>query len=80
MTVQLSRCLYFRLRASQHLTRIGVFPLQFFTSLKKKAFEPYNYNFKKSMYAFLLFCRGPYLEQRGTEGLKQEWFTKYFSF
>ncbi|XP_065815331.1 protein FAM184B isoform X1 [Labrus bergylta] len=24
--------------------------------------------------------RGPYLEQRGTEGLKQEWFTKYFSF
>ena len=29
---------------------------------------------------FLVFCRGPYLEQRGTEGLKQEWFTKYFSF
>ncbi|XP_068606864.1 protein FAM184B isoform X2 [Brachionichthys hirsutus] len=24
--------------------------------------------------------RGPYLEQRGTEGLKHEWFTKYFSF
>lgn len=24
--------------------------------------------------------RGPYLEQRGREGLKQEWFTKYFSF
>ncbi|XP_034394277.1 protein FAM184B [Cyclopterus lumpus] len=24
--------------------------------------------------------RGPYLDQRGTEGLKQEWFTKYFSF
>ncbi|KAM3865451.1 LOW QUALITY PROTEIN: protein FAM184B [Diretmus argenteus] len=24
--------------------------------------------------------RGPYLEQRGTEGLKQQWFTKYFSF
>ncbi|KAI4832017.1 hypothetical protein KUCAC02_015001 [Chaenocephalus aceratus] len=24
--------------------------------------------------------RGPYLEQRGTDGLKQEWFTKYFSF
>ncbi|CAN9510406.1 unnamed protein product [Ophioblennius macclurei] len=24
--------------------------------------------------------RGPYLEPRGTEGLKQEWFTKYFSF
>lgn len=24
--------------------------------------------------------RGPYVEQRGTEGLKQEWFTKYFSF
>ncbi|XP_061685642.1 protein FAM184B isoform X2 [Syngnathoides biaculeatus] len=24
--------------------------------------------------------RGPYLEQRGAEGLKQEWFTKYFSF
>lgn len=31
-------------------------------------------------YVFLVFCRGPYLEQRGTEGLKQEWFTKYFSF
>ncbi|XP_028301517.1 protein FAM184B [Gouania willdenowi] len=24
--------------------------------------------------------RSPYVEQRGTEGLKQEWFTKYFSF
>ncbi|XP_034544025.1 protein FAM184B isoform X2 [Notolabrus celidotus] len=24
--------------------------------------------------------RAPYLEPRGTEGLKQEWFTKYFSF
>ncbi|XP_061772261.1 protein FAM184B isoform X2 [Nerophis ophidion] len=24
--------------------------------------------------------RGPYVEQRGTAGLKQEWFTKYFSF
>ncbi|XP_053713626.1 trichohyalin-like isoform X1 [Synchiropus splendidus] len=24
--------------------------------------------------------RGPYLEQRATEGLKHEWFTKYFSF
>lgn len=24
--------------------------------------------------------RGPYLEPRGTEGLKQEWYTKYFSF
>ncbi|KAG7485047.1 hypothetical protein JOB18_002123 [Solea senegalensis] len=24
--------------------------------------------------------RGPYLEPRGTQGLKQEWFTKYFSF
>ncbi|XP_061535564.1 protein FAM184B isoform X2 [Phycodurus eques] len=24
--------------------------------------------------------RGPCMEQRGTEGLKQEWFTKYFSF
>lgn len=29
---------------------------------------------------FFFSCRGPYLEQRGREGLKQEWFTKYFSF
>ncbi|XP_032419608.1 protein FAM184B isoform X3 [Xiphophorus hellerii] len=35
--------------------------------------EPHSYMQAQSI-------RGPYLEQRGTEGLKQEWFTKYFSF
>ncbi|XP_008315150.1 protein FAM184B isoform X2 [Cynoglossus semilaevis] len=35
--------------------------------------EPHAYLQAHSM-------RGPYLEPRGTEGLKQEWFTKYFSF
>nr|XP_057938648.1 protein FAM184B isoform X2 [Doryrhamphus excisus] len=35
--------------------------------------EPYAYLQAQSI-------RGPYVEQRGTEALKQEWFTKYFSF
>ncbi|XP_061627156.1 protein FAM184B isoform X2 [Phyllopteryx taeniolatus] len=35
--------------------------------------EPYAYLQAQSI-------RGPCMEQRGTEGLKQEWFTKYFSF
>lgn len=48
-------------------------------------FPPFQCKHSKQQHDFLneclfAFCRGPYLEQRGREELKQEWFTKYFSF
>lgn len=66
MTVQLSRCLYFRLRARQHLTRIGVFPLQFFTSFKKKPLNLIIIILKSQCMHFFCFV-GAHIWNRGEQ-------------
>lgn len=42
--------------------------------------KPFEITYWLTVFYVNVCFRGAYTEHRGTEGLKQEWFTKYFSF